>query len=580
MKKKLLIGVSYVLLIALTLTATVAYFTDTDSAVNVMTVGNIDIEQHEYQRKDGVAHTGTAAKGDLVPFKQGQLLMPAYPVPGETLPYTAEATDLFFWGDYVFSGTAGNGLWNDEKLGNVMDKMVFVENTGKNDLYFRTIIAFECPEGMEYSEGSDKEFMMNVNGSSLYVWEDLADYITIDGVRYLVKVATYQNKLQPGNQAHPSLLQVVMTHNVEQEDAAKLGGSYEILVVTQAVQADMGVKDRVITADEALDAAFGDITTTNHPWTQAKIWDGDKSDALTPDATDNKVYVINTAEDLAALADLVNNGETFAGKTVKLNADIDLSNKEWTPIGTSAHAFQGTFDGQDHTVSNLVVTGYKSNVGLFGFTTNGEIKNLTVENAQVSGRLNVGAVCGTPYTSKYTNVTVTGLVQIEGMSYVGAVGGKNAYANWTDVTVDVDAGSYVKAVSVEDGIAYRTYVGGVIGFMGEGGHTFKNVISNIDVIGSTCDVGGITGIAHYGNNFVNCSSSGNVTLTNASDASDAEEIGGIAGVWNNASGYTVTFEGCSYTGKLSVNVNGVDLTDNIIVGKAYSSSGNGTLVIK
>ena len=289
---------------------------------------------------------------------------------------------------------------------------------------------------------------------------------------------------------------------------------------------------------------------------------------------------ISTSEELAIFATQVNEGENFKGKKVYLLSDIDLAGNEWTPIGNSTNQFQGTFDGNNKTISNLVITGNNSNVGLFGMTTNGEIKNLTVNNAKVSGYLNVAVVAGTPYTSKYTNINVTGHVEVNGFAYVGAVGGKNAYANWTDVTVDVDETSYVNANSVENGTAYRTYVGGVCGFNGEGGHSFTNISSNIDVTGSTIDVGGLFGIAHYGNNFVNCSCSGDVEITAAAEAADAEEIGGIAGVWNNG-GADVTFDGCSFTGTLKTNITeGVDLSDNTIVGKAYSASGTGKLIIK
>ena len=285
------------------------------------------------------------------------------------------------------------------------------------------------------------------------------------------------------------------------------------------------------------------------------------------------------AAGLKYFRDQVNAGNTYKGKTVKLGADIDLNNEAWTPIGDSANKFQGTFDGQNNTISNLLVEmESKSNVGLFGFTTDGEVKNLTVENAKVTGRLNVGVVAGTPYTSKYTNIKVTGHVEVNGMAYVGGVGGKNAYANWTDITVDVDDTSYVNANSVENGTAYRTYVGGVIGFMGEGGHTVKNVTSNIDVIGSTCDVGGIVGIAHYNNKFENCSASCSVSITSAAEEAAAEEIGGIAGVWHNESGTSVTFTNCEFEGSLSTNV-AADLSDNTITGKAYSATGTGKLII-
>lgn len=290
--------------------------------------------------------------------------------------------------------------------------------------------------------------------------------------------------------------------------------------------------------------------------------------------------MIFTLDELIAFAKDVNAGNTYKGKTVILGADIDMLNMDWTPIGNSTNKFQGTFDGNCKTISNLKINmAGKSNVGLFGMTTDGEIKNLTVENAIVTGRLNVGVVAGTPYTTSYSNITVKGHVEVNGMAYVGGVGGKNAYANWDNITVDVDETSYVNANSVENGTAYRTYVGGVVGFNGEGGHSFTNITSNINVIGSTCDVGGAFGIAHYGNKFENVKVTGNVTITDAAEAADAEEMGGIAGVWHNG-GDDVTFTDCKFDGVLTANITeGVDLSDNTIVGAAYSATGAGNLVI-
>ena len=320
------------------------------------------------------------------------------------------------------------------------------------------------------------------------------------------------------------------------------------------------------------------------------IWDG-KSVVKPAYDEATKTYSVKSAEELAWIANLVNGtlpaearsevapAETLAGVTVKLIDDINLANQAWTPIGNSAHSFQGTFDGNGKTIHNLnVQMAGKSNAGLFGVTQNGEIKDLTVSKATVIGRLNVGVVAGTPYTSKYTNITVKGLVQVEGMAYVGGVGGKNAYANWDNVKVEVEDGSYVKANSVENGTAYRTYVGGVVGFNGEGGHSFTNITSNINVEGTTCDVGGLFGIAHYGNKFENCVCKGNVTITDASEAADAQEIGGIAGVWHNETGHTVTLTNCSFTGELSTNI-AVEYYYGGLVGKPYSETGEGKLII-
>ena len=294
-----------------------------------------------------------------------------------------------------------------------------------------------------------------------------------------------------------------------------------------------------------------------------------------------KKVEISSASAMSAFAVMVNNGESFENYTVTLNADIDLNNQPWTPIGTSTNAFKGNFDGKDHMISNLKAgTNSQSDVGLFGYTTDGTIKNIHIHNAEIKGYLDVGVVAGTPYTTEYSNIKVTGLIKVDGFSYVGGMFGKNAYANLTDLTIEADEGSYVKAESGN----YRTYVGGVVGFMGEGGHSVSDVVSNIDVYGSTCDVGGITGIAHYNNKFINCSCTGNVTLENAQDSGDHLEIGGIAGVWHNENGTTVTFTNCSFTGTLNTRLNGEDHSEEIadtnkITGRAYSTTGTGQLII-
>ena len=320
------------------------------------------------------------------------------------------------------------------------------------------------------------------------------------------------------------------------------------------------------------------------------VWDGNITEP-TVNPTNENEYVINKASDLAWFAAAVNGtlpvvtrasgaADDFAGKTFVLSSDINLNGVKWTPIGTSENPFKGTFDGANHTIFNLVVDGgSNSDQGLFGFTQDGEIKNLTIENAKVSGRLNVGVVAGTPYTSKYTNINVIGHVEVNGMAYVGGVGGKNAYANWTNITVNVDKSSYVNANSVENGKAYRSYVGGVVGFNGEGGHSFTNIKSNINVKGSTCDVAGLFGIAHYGNKFENCSCSGNVEIYAAEEAEEAQEIGGIAGVWHNETGYTVEMKDCSFTGTLKTNIDNVNFYYNGLVGKPYSATGEGKLII-
>ena len=299
------------------------------------------------------------------------------------------------------------------------------------------------------------------------------------------------------------------------------------------------------------------------------------------------IYFISTVEQLRALATEVNGGTTFSGMQIKLSNDIDLKSEEWTPIGRKDKAFQGTFDGCGYTISNLKIergvnnSSSNADMGLFGFTSDGKVMNFTLYNAFVKAGIDVGAIAGTPYTSSYSHITLAGDLKVEGYSYVGGMFGKNVYKGMENLTVRVNEGSYVKAESE----TYRTYVGGVIGFMGEGNIIISNVESNINVTGSTCDVGGITGIAHYGNTFENCICTGNVTLVNANDAGDQLEIGGIAGVWMNSSAGKVTLRKCNFTGTLKSALNGVDKSEEVagnrLTGrKYYPNSNEGELIIE
>ena len=121
--------------------------------------------------------------------------------------------------------------------------------------------------------------------------------------------------------------------------------------------------------------------------------------------------------------------------------------------------------------------------------------------------------------------------------------------------------------------------------MGEGNITVKDVTSNINVSGSTCDVGGIAGSAHYGNTFINVTCTAQeVVLVNAQDEGDHLEVGGIAGVWHNQAGNTVQMINCKVENtELKSSLNGVeqDVSANTVTGKAYNaeSETSGSLLV-
>lgn len=307
--------------------------------------------------------------------------------------------------------------------------------------------------------------------------------------------------------------------------------------------------------------------------TKAEAWDGKAVDTSWY-AEDKTSYEISSADQLAGLSQLVNEGKSFKGKTVSLTDDIDLNNKEWTPIGKSGKTFQGTFDGKNHVISNLSInTPKKNDIGLFGYTSGGAIKNFQVKDATVKGRMCVGVIAGTPYTADYANITVSGKVIVEGYAYVGGACGKNAYGDITNVDITGEAGSYVKAESEQ----YRTYVGGLVGFMGEGNQMVKDCDVKIDVIGSTCDVGGILGILHYGNTLQNCTYEGSLTITKP-DAEDGSEFGALVGtIYNGKDKVSTTIKDCEATVNQATS-GGKDVTDTITPhGDFYNKTESGSL---
>ena len=270
----------------------------------------------------------------------------------------------------------------------------------------------------------------------------------------------------------------------------------------------------------------------------------------------NEVAICN-AGGLKWLAEKVNAGDTFEGKTVVLAADIDLKNENWTPIGYW-ETFNGTFDGQNHTISNLKHHGTEEDcyVGLFGYTENATIKNLTINNVDLKLVANsswagghMGALVGNiEGETVIENITVTGDVKIDGdMEKAGAgriggvVGGNVAKVSFKDVVVNANKGSFVQG---------NSSIGGIAGQL-QGETTFVKCSSNIDVTAQQFYAGGIIGLAYRITSFENCSASGNISVLagRSGNNNDLYRVGGIAGGWDEDDNgeYILPLVNCSTT---------------------------------
>ena len=232
-------------------------------------------------------------------------------------------------------------------------------------------------------------------------------------------------------------------------------------------------------SDYDADATYPSFTDT---------WDG-TADTSWYNDTDTE-FSLSTAEQLAGLAKLVDDGNNFAGKTIKLTSDLDLYAKGengepicFNPIGSyrTDRAFQGTFDGNGHTIENLnqntwaLDNGYyygDLGLGLFGKVEDATIKNLTMDNASISGESAiVGIVAGTAYGDcTFENITVENSKGNDYQYYAGGVVGW-ASGNHVYKNINIDASTVIGSQWGDFGNAN----GGIIGGAGTSGtYHFEN----------------------------------------------------------------------------------------------------------
>ena len=179
-------------------------------------------------------------------------------------------------------------------------------------------------------------------------------------------------------------------------------------------------------------------------------------------------YTVTSADGLMNIAELVNGGKTDINIT--LDKNIDLTGKDWTPIGTS-NRYSGTFDGGGHTITGLTFTTNDVYAGLFGHLNSaGTVKNVVMEGVQITSN------------------------QIYGGSIGGVVG-----FSW----------GTIENCSVSGSVSGTVYVGGVVG--AQIGGSITGCSSSATVKG-TVDVGGVAGQTNSSATLTACYATGNVTI--------------------------------------------------------------------
>ena len=228
----------------------------------------------------------------------------------------------------------------------------------------------------------------------------------------------------------------------------------------------------------------------------------------------NGSYTVTSADGLMNIAELVNGGKSDINIT--LDTDIDLTGKDWTPIGTDYdNSYKGTFDGGGHTITGLTFTTNDEFAGLFGWLNRaGSVKNVVMEGVQITSN------------------------QI----YGGSIGGVVGYGWGT-----------IENCSVSGSVSGTVYVGGVVGAQWEGSITG---CSSSATVKGTVYVGGVTGQTNSSATLTACYATGNVIIeihpTNNISGGGLVGFNGGNGVWACYATGNVTSTGSS-TGKVHIS---------------------------
>lgn len=279
------------------------------------------------------------------------------------------------------------------------------------------------------------------------------------------------------------------------------------------------------------------------------------------DGKKDSPYIITKAEELAWFRDQVNSGQYSICAKIADNVEVidmstvchaadksqNLEEKSWVPIGNrNIIKYRGTFDGNGKTITNLYINASQTsqnNMGLFGYTYQSTIKNLTFENANVTNtQSNTGILVGKAgYGSTLQNIKISKTCQIKGGNYTGGIAGE----------LDGNAYNCVNYATVQG----TQYIGGLFGWYSRKGNSITACANYGNVTASSEMAGGLVGY-FSGGTIQDCANYGDVKGT--------ESVAGMAG--------------SVYTGKIKNvfsygNVSATNSTQKVGMAFGYSSKG-------
>ena len=262
------------------------------------------------------------------------------------------------------------------------------------------------------------------------------------------------------------------------------------------------------------------------------VWDGSIASSI---PVYDDVYTISTCAQLAKLAQMVNSGDDFYGKTVCLVADLDLDDRSWTPIGTASNPFRGSFDGGVHKITGLYInTQSISEVGLFGAVIGGRVMKLNVDESTVRGAKYTGAVVGFLSSGFVLDCNTLSGVSVTSGSYAGGVIG---------CVIDTGEGSavgYCYNAGTVSAAGNGTFAGGIVGWT-LGGEDSSAIVTYCRNTGSVSNGYGTTDSSYTGGITGAASTAGLLNCYNSGTISGDGPTGGIVGLVDGDAGNYVSY---------------------------------------
>lgn len=297
------------------------------------------------------------------------------------------------------------------------------------------------------------------------------------------------------------------------------------------------------------------------------------------DGTIESPYLITKCEQLAKLAKDVNNGNSYANKYFRLLANLNFNNLDYTPIGHEGKPFSGYFDGNNKSVKYLFNSRSMDAMGLFGYTDNARVENLTVWPSFV-GEVYVGGVVGYAKSTIFYNCIVSGYVysykhaggiigyavdsevkECSCSTSIGGVWSSGGIIGWAEKTMVLNS---INRASI-DGYSGGYYMGGILGY------SDRSIVINCYNTGTfkggeNRRIGGLVGYNAEGSRILNCYNKGGFKENGIIKKKSV--IGGITGY-----NYGI-IQNCYNSGNIEVKDIEYAVNPAIggIVGRAYASS--------